>query len=96
VIERRSSPGRDRLGHGGFDVHRGAAVGEVQQQHKPSGPLDDGAHGAAAALAQDEVAFPVAGHGAISDLGGPFGDHDHVRDPAPAIDDAALLAAGSP
>src|SRR4029077_4859495 len=36
-------------------------------------------------LADDQIAFPVTGHGAVVDLGGAFADVDHPRDPAPTL-----------
>ena len=88
VIERRSSSGSvgDGLAHRGLDAHRRATRLEVQEQHEAGGALDEGADGAAAAFAQDEVAFPVAGHGTVGCLGGSFGEHDHAGDPATSVD----------
>jgi hypothetical protein len=68
---------------------------EVEQQHQPGGALDERAHRAASTRAQDEVAFPVARHGTVVDLGGPLGDHDHPRDTAPPLGGAALAALGA-
>ena len=33
----------------------------------------------------DQIAFPVAGHGPVGDLGGPFGDQDHPGDPLTGV-----------
>jgi hypothetical protein len=43
--------------------------------------------------ADDQVAFPVAGHRAVGGLSGPLADHDHVRDAAAAL---ILAAFGAP
>lgn len=83
----------DMAGSGG---HRRAAAIEGKQQHEASGALDERADSAATALAEDEIALPMARHRAVVDLGGPLGDVDHPRDPSPAIDAAALLAGGAP
>ena len=73
-----------QVGHGGDDgvADRGGAVavGQVQQQGEAGGAFDEGADGGPVLGAGDQVAFPVAGHGPVGDLGRPVGDHDHVRD----------------
>ena len=50
--------------------------------------------GDGAVLPDDEVAFPVAGHGSVGGLGRPVADHDHVRDPAPGFEPAVGSALG--
>ena len=60
------------------------------------GPLNQGAHGGIAVLADDQVAFPVPGHGPVLDLGGPLADHDHARDPALGSRSGACGAALGP
>ena len=67
----------------------------MQQEHEAGGAFHEGANGAAPAFAEDEVAFPVARHGPVINLGGSFGDVDHPRDASPAVGGAALLAAGA-
>ena len=81
VIVRNSSSGslRDRSSHGLVDLLGDAAVGEVQQHHVAGGALDEGADRGRGVLADDQVAFPVAGHGPVFDLGWPFADHHHAR-----------------
>ena len=49
----------------------------------------------AAVGADDQVAFPVAGHGPVFDLGGSFGDVDHPDDLRPGRAAAAAAAAGA-
>ena len=74
----------------GSDPRRGAVVGQREQQAEPGGALgqhpDLGAGGA-----QQQVAFPVAGHGPVAGLGGPLGDVDPVGELARAV---AVLAGG--
>ncbi len=48
---------------------------QAQQHHEPGRPLDERAD-RGAAKPEDQVALPVAGHGAILGLGGPLADHD--------------------
>jgi len=50
----------------------------VQQQHVTGGALDQGADRRPAVLADQEIAFPVAGHGPVIGLGGPLADHHHA------------------
>jgi hypothetical protein len=54
----------------------------VQQHDEPGGALDQGADRGGAVFSDDQVAFPVSGHGPISDLGRPLADHDFVGDAA--------------
>ena len=57
-----------------------AVVGQGEQHREPGGAFHEGAGLGLAVATDDEVAFPVAGHGTIVDLGGSFGDHDFVFD----------------
>ena len=68
---------------------------EVQQHHEAGGPLHQRADGGAVVGAHDQIAFPVAGHGSVIDVGGPLGNHDHVRDLAPRVDAALVPALGA-
>ena len=57
---------------------------QMQQQREPGGALDERPD-RRAVEADDEVAFPVAGHGTVRGLGGPLADQDlrgHERLPA--------------
>lgn len=47
-------------------------VGQVQQDREPRGAFHERAGGAAVAGPVDRVAFPMARHRAVGDLGGPF------------------------
>ena len=87
VMVRNSSPGSVAMAWriACIDRARVAAVGQVQQHHVAGGALDEGADRGPAVLADDEVAFPVAGHGPVVGLGGPFADHDHVGDAGPVF-----------
>ena len=54
-------------------------------EHQVAGlALDEGAD-RGEALAHDEVALPVPGHGAVGGFGRALGDHDHVADLAHAV-----------
>lgn len=59
------------------DVLGAAAVGRVQEDDVAGGPFDHDADGGDTILANDQVAFPVAGHGSGFHLGGPFADPHH-------------------
>jgi hypothetical protein len=48
---------------------------QVQEHHAPGRPLDERAD-RGAAKPEDQVAFPVAWHGAVLGLCGPLADHD--------------------
>jgi hypothetical protein len=50
----------------------------MEQEKEPGRSFNESSHRAAAALAQDDVALPVARDGPIVDFGGPLGDHHHV------------------
>src|SRR3982075_3288482 len=68
----------DLDGHRGADRLGAVVDGEVQQHDIAGGPLHQGADGGVVVLGDDQVAFPVAGHGAVFDLGGTIRDHHHV------------------
>ena len=59
-----------RLDHRRGDGLGGVIGGQVQQDGEPGGPFDQGADRAAVAGTEDQIAFPVPGHGAIGGLGG--------------------------
>ena len=71
------------------DVRRGFVV-EFDQHAVAGGALDEGGDEGAGVGADDQVAFPVAGHGAVVGFGGPLGDVDHVDDLRSRRDVAAL------
>ena len=80
VMERRSARAGARSWRPSRRGLLGAVpVGQMQQHHVPGGAFDQGADRAVVVRAHDQVAFPVAGHRPVFDLGGPFGDHHHVR-----------------
>jgi very-short-patch-repair endonuclease len=68
----------DLGGHRGANELGGVTVGKMQQHHEPSRSLDESADCGAVVLADEQVAFPVAGHGPVFDLSGPFRDHHLV------------------
>jgi hypothetical protein len=53
------------------------SLGERKQQHLAAGALDQGPDRAGPA-AEDQVAFPMAGHGPVSRLGGSLADMEGV------------------
>jgi hypothetical protein len=59
---------------------RGGVVVEFDEHAHPGAAFHDRRDRARVVLAEDEVAFPVAGNGAVFDLGRSFGDVDHVFD----------------
>jgi hypothetical protein len=67
--------------HRVLDVECGVTVGQVQQHQEAGAALDQGADRCAVG-ADDQVAFPVPGNCSVVCLGGAFGDHHHVGDPA--------------
>jgi len=73
-----------------------AAVGEMQQHHEPGRAFDQGPDGGLLVAADDQVAFPVAGHGPVGGLGGAFADHHHVLDAPGVLAVAAGAAPGPP
>jgi hypothetical protein len=50
----------------------------VKQEQEPACSFHKRAHGAATALAEDDVAFPVTGDGAVLSFGRSLGNHDHA------------------
>ena len=57
-------------------------VGQTEQHREPGGAFHQGAGLGLASSPDDEVAFPVSGHGTIVDLDWTFGDHHFVDDRA--------------
>src|SRR6185437_3745098 len=76
--------GEDPVGEGVGDLVGGASFGQGDDEAEPGGPRGQGGYRALVALADDEVALPVAGHGPVGGLGGPFADADQAGDPGPA------------
>ena len=75
----------------------GGLVVELDEHPHPGGAFDQGGHRAGAVGADDQVAFPVAGHGPVVGLGGPFGDVDHPHDLRPRRrHPASWSASGTP
>ena len=64
--------------HGLGDAVGVVAAGEVQQDHEPGGAFDQGADRGAARGSDDQVAFPVPGHGPVGDLGGALADRERL------------------
>lgn len=62
--------------------------GRRRRDREPGGALHERADGGPVGPAADRVALPVAGHGPVPDLGGPFAGHDHglAVQLAPALD----------
>jgi len=81
--------------HRGLDLLGALAVGQVQQQRHSRRALNERADGAAAALAEDEITFPVAWHGAVVGFCGAFAEHDHAGDAAATVGGSAGLAGRS-
>src|SRR5258706_5618455 len=86
--QQRGQPGH-RLADAFADM-LGGFVLELDDHPEPGGPLDEGGGLAGVAGTDDQIAFPMARHGAIGGLGGALGDVDHPHDLA-----AASLAAGA-
>lgn len=61
----------DRLSQGGGDLVGRMPVGQVEQDHEPLRPLDQGAHDRAGVGAQDEVSESKEPAGPISACQGP-------------------------
>jgi hypothetical protein len=61
-----------------------------------AGALDQRGDRGGVALADQQVALPVTGHGAIVGLRGPLGDVDHVGDAVLALADLAAGLAQRP
>ena len=51
----------------------------MQQDHKSARPLDQGADSRPVARADDQIPFPVPGHGAVGGLGRPLVDLDTLQ-----------------
>src|SRR5947209_19711758 len=66
------------------DMSGGATLGQLDE-HDESGLAFDQGGDLAVAGAQQQVAFPVSGHGPILDLGRAFSDRDCVDDLAAAV-----------
>src|SRR4051794_16386715 len=81
--------GRNGLAHGGIDGLGRAASLQVQEQQEAARTFHERADCAATALAQNDVALPVAWYSTVSGFGWPVGEHDHARQ-APALLHAAL------
>jgi hypothetical protein len=82
------------LGEGVADGLGRVVTGQVEEHDVAGGTLDQGPDRGPAGLADDEVTLPVAGNGPVGHLGGTFGDHHHVGDPAPVVEAGALAANG--
>src|SRR5271163_24066 len=81
-IARKGLDGGDH----GLGDHVGlAAGGQVQQLYEPGGALDQGADLGGLILADNQIALPMAGYGAVNSLGGTQRDVDHARNAATAI-----------
>ena len=65
----RLGQGEDPVGQGVGGLVRGAALGQGDNQAEPGGPLGQGGDRALAGPADNQVAFPVAGHGPVGRLG---------------------------
>lgn len=74
---------QDPAAEGGDDLVRGAPVGQRHEHHVAARPFDEGGH-CGVAGADHQVAFPMAGHGPIGDLGGSFAAVDDVGELASA------------
>ena len=73
------------LDDGLLDVFDVVPVGQVQEDREPCRAFHERADRALVGRAADQVAFPVAGHRPVPDLGGPLADHDHgLAEPGPA------------
>jgi hypothetical protein len=58
----------------------------VDEHYVAGGAFDQGRDRGLVVGAGDEIAFPVAGYGAVLDLGRPLGNHDHgVDEPGLAL-----------
>jgi hypothetical protein len=64
----------------------GVVIWEVDEHYVAGGAFDQGRDRGLVVGAGDEIAFPVAGYGAVLDLGRPLGNHDHgVDEPGLAL-----------
>ncbi|MCP2202413.1 hypothetical protein LX90_006128 [Lentzea flava] len=59
------------------DLLGGATVRQVHEHHVAGGAFDQGADRGRTVLADDQIAFPVAGDRPVLGRGGPFADHHH-------------------
>ena len=81
------------LGAECFEGGLGRGVVHLGQQHQARRALHQHPNGGAVGGATDQVAFPVAGHDAILDLGRAHVDADHLgKPPAPVLARRAALA----
>src|SRR5204862_5226951 len=74
------------------DVFGGFVV-EFDQHAVAGGALDEGGDEGGVVGADDQVAFPVAGHGAVGGFGGSFADVGHAGDLRSRRDVASLRVA---
>jgi hypothetical protein len=86
----------DRLPHGLLDQVRVPPGGQVQQHNEPGAAFDQGADGGLQIAADEQIPFPMAGHGPVLRLGRTFADHHHVPDLAGVLIAAAGTALGPP
>ena len=93
VMERRRCSGssRHRLDHRGGHRVRRCGRGQVQQHREPGAALDQGAD-RTVVRPDDQVAFPMAGHGPIRGFGGPVADSEFLT----RINPAAGVAIAGP
>ena len=78
----------------GFGV---VPVGQVHQHRVAGGAFDERGDRGLVGLAHDQVAFPVAGHRPVLDLGGAVADHDHrVDEPVGALIGGTVRFAARP
>ena len=73
------------LGREACQRRGGGGIFHLGQQHQAAGALDQHADGGLVASAFDEVAFPVARHDPVVDLGRAHVDADHIGDLAAAV-----------
>ena len=59
-------------------VVRGVAAGQVQQDREPGRSVRPGCRSRSVPGAHDQVAFPMAGHGPVGDLGRPLADRERI------------------
>src|SRR4029453_5866851 len=74
----------------------GSLVLEFDQHPGTGGAFHECRDRAGAVRTDDEVAFPMAGHRPVLDLGWPLRDHDHARDPCRVRDPASRPALCAP
>lgn len=83
------------LGGEGRQRRLGRCIGHARQQYQARGALDQHAHAGAVHGAFDEVALPMARHGAVVHLGRAQVDADHVGDLAAPVLATRAGAAGA-